>query len=186
MTIVIYYNDHIPPHFHIIYNEINTLIEIDNGKYMKGNVPLPKSKEKDVLRWLDIYRKVWEIAWKSGNRSKFPLFIRRCFMMVLIKKAKVVPGLKGWLLIDFDNNRKFVNINPHMEGVLEKLKDQSFFAEAFVDKELQTVSWPGELDLDPDNLYYHGIDMELVSNLVVAVKKNNELSDFINKELVAY
>lgn len=34
-------------------------------------------------------------------------------MMVLIKKAKVVPGLKGWLLIDFDdNNRKLVNINP--------------------------------------------------------------------------
>ncbi|HLR67565.1 MAG TPA: DUF2442 domain-containing protein [Virgibacillus sp.] len=105
-------------------------------------------------------------------------------MMVLIKRAKVVPGLKGWLLIDFDdNNRKLVNINPHMEGVLEKLKDQAFFAEAFVDKELQTVSWPGELDLDPDNLYNHGIDMELVKNLVIAVKKDDAFIDFIDHEI---
>lgn len=104
--------------------------------------------------------------------------------MVLISKAKVVPGLKGWLLIDFDdNNRKLVNINPHMEGVLEKLKDQTFFSEAFVDKELQTVSWPGELDLDRDNLYRYGIDMELIRNLVIAVKKKDELSDFIDREI---
>lgn len=104
--------------------------------------------------------------------------------MVLIKKAKVVPGLKGWLLIDFDdNNRKLVNINPHMKGVLEKLNDQSFFAQAFVDKQLQTVSWPGELDLDPDNLYNFGIDMELVRNLVIAVKKDSEFTDFIDHEI---
>lgn len=105
-------------------------------------------------------------------------------MMVLIKRAKIVPGLKGWLLIGFDdNNRNLVNINSHMEGVLEKFKDQAFFAEAFVDKELQTVSWPSELDFDPDNLYNHGIDMELVKNLVIAVKKDVAFTDFIDHEI---
>lgn len=104
--------------------------------------------------------------------------------MVLIKNVKVVPGLKGWLLLDFDDNvRKLVNINPHMSGVLESLKDQTFFAKAFVDKELQTVSWPGELDLDPDNLYQYGIDVELVKNLAQAVRNKDEFADFIDQEM---
>lgn len=70
-----------------------------------------------------------------------------------------------------------------MTGVLEKLKDQAFFAQVFIDKELQTVSWPGKLDLDPDNLYNYGIDMELVRNLVMAVKKDSEFTDFIDHEI---
>lgn len=107
-------------------------------------------------------------------------------MMVLIKNVKIVPGLEGWLLLDFDDHtRKLVNINPHMNGVLKKLKDQTFFAEVFIDKELQTVSWPGELDLDPDNLYRNGIDVEIVKNLVRAVKNKDGFSNFIEKE-VAY
>ncbi|HLR67564.1 MAG TPA: DUF4160 domain-containing protein [Virgibacillus sp.] len=76
MTIVIYYNDHKPPHFHIIYNEINTRIEIETGMYMKGNSPLPKPKEKDVLKWLDIYRtdiiKVWEDCMAKRQPIKIP------------------------------------------------------------------------------------------------------------------
>ncbi len=40
-----YYNDHNPPHFHVIYNGIYTRMEIDNGSYMKGNEQLPKAKE---------------------------------------------------------------------------------------------------------------------------------------------
>src|SRR5699024_9207666 len=105
-------------------------------------------------------------------------------MMVLIKTAKIVPGLKGRLLIDFDdNNRNLVNINSHLEGVLGQFKDQLCYALPSVDKELQTVSWPGELDLDPDNLYNHGIDMELVKNLVIAVKKDEAFTDFIDHEI---
>ena len=40
-----------------------------------------------------------------------------------------------------------------------------------------------ELDLDPDNLYNHGFDMELVKNLVIAVKKDDEFIDFIDHEI---
>jgi len=105
--------------------------------------------------------------------------------VVLINDVKVVPGLKGWLLIQFDDKtNKLANINPMMHGVLEKLKKQSFFEKVFVDKELQTVSWPGELDLDPDNLYQNGIDVELVKNLVRAGKENNDFADFLNQGVV--
>lgn len=107
-------------------------------------------------------------------------------MMVFVKNIKVVPGLPGWLLIDFDDKqRKLVNINPHMEGVLEKLKDQSFFDKVFIDQELQTVSWPGELDLDPDNLHYEGIEVEFLKDIIQAAKGKGEFSNFI-KEEIAY
>ncbi|RDW21440.1 transcriptional regulator [Oceanobacillus arenosus] len=76
MTFVIYYNDHNPPHFHIIYNEINTRIDIYGGTYLKGNVPLPSSKEKDVFKWLEINRsdiiKVWDDCMAKRRPNKIP------------------------------------------------------------------------------------------------------------------
>lgn len=127
------------------------------------------------------------IVWQNDSQTKSPLYNKLGGdIMVLIKNVKIVPDLEGWLLLDFDDHtRKLVNINPHMYGVLAKLQDQTFFAEVFVDKELQTVSWPGELDLDPDKLYEDGIDVEQVKNLVRAVKNKDGFSNFIEKE-VAY
>lgn len=39
------------------------------------------------------------------------------------------------------------------------------------------------MSLQTDNLYNHGIDMELVRNLVMAVKKGSEFTDFNDHEL---
>jgi hypothetical protein len=52
MTMVLYYNDHDPPHFHVFDAEFETRIEIKTGEYCKGDEPLPRSKERDLLRWL--------------------------------------------------------------------------------------------------------------------------------------
>ncbi|MFC6113665.1 DUF4160 domain-containing protein [Sporosarcina thermotolerans] len=52
IIIVLYYNDHDPPHFHIV-GEYKTRIEIATGQYLKGDSPLPSSKEKDVIKWLE-------------------------------------------------------------------------------------------------------------------------------------
>ena len=79
--------------------------------------------------------------------------------MVRITRARTIDGLTGWLQLDFDNNeQKFVDIKPVMNGSLERLKDPEFFQKVYVDQELGTVTWPGELDLDPDNLYQQGIN----------------------------
>ncbi|WP_066255495.1 DUF2442 domain-containing protein [Neobacillus drentensis] len=92
--------------------------------------------------------------------------------MVLVKK--VIPTSDGWLLITFDNGeQKFVDIKPHMKGILEKLKDPEFFKQVFVDLELETVSWPGELDLDPDNLYKQGINTRIIKNLFYFLSDEN-------------
>ncbi len=81
--------------------------------------------------------------------------------MVKIANVNVIQGLNGWLLLDFDNGeRKIVDLRPIMKGVLEPLRENEFFEQVSIDPELGTVTWPGELDLDPDNLYKQGIDVE--------------------------
>lgn len=126
--------------------------------------------------------KAWDDCMANASQVRFHLSTRRC-IMVLIKKAQAVPGLDGWLLVEFsDGNRKFVDITPHMDCVLEKLKDPEFFKQVFVDEELRTVSWPGELDIDPDNLYEEGIPIKAVENLTNAVKTKVTFVDFIDQQ----
>jgi hypothetical protein len=94
--------------------------------------------------------------------------------MIQINKATVIPEMNGWLLVDFsDGSKKFVDIKPHMDGVLEKLKDPEFFQGVFVDAELKTVTWPGELDLDPDSLYNEGIELKEMKKLIESTKDRN-------------
>lgn len=71
MTIVLYYNDHEPPHFHIV-GEHKTRMEISNGAYLKGDTPLPISKEKDVLVWLSKWRNDIMKGWNDCREGKVP------------------------------------------------------------------------------------------------------------------
>lgn len=49
IKILVYYDDHLPPHFHSIYNEFEELIEINTLETYRGK--LPNRKRKIVLRW---------------------------------------------------------------------------------------------------------------------------------------
>jgi len=76
MTIVVYYNDHKPPHFHIIYGEVRCRIIIETGEYMQGRSKLPKTKEKDIRTWLELNRsdmmKVWNDCMANRKPNKIP------------------------------------------------------------------------------------------------------------------
>lgn len=87
--------------------------------------------------------------------------------MVLVKSVKLI--IQGWLYVTFDNGeQKIVCIKPYINGVLEKLNDPEFFKQVFVDPELETISWPGELDLDPDNLYREGFNIDDIKNWLLS------------------
>lgn len=45
-----------------------------------------------------------------------------------------------------------------MKGTLKQLEDPQFFKQVYVNQDLGTITWPGELDLVPDVLYLQGID----------------------------
>ncbi|MBW3110276.1 DUF2442 domain-containing protein [Bacillus sp. MCCB 382] len=96
--------------------------------------------------------------------------------MILIDNVSTIPEMDGWLLIDFtDGSKRFVDIKPHMKGILEKLRDPEFFSKVYVDDELKTITWPGELDLDPDQLHREGIDLNEIKKIIEVAKNTNLL-----------
>ena len=55
IIIQMYGNDHIPPHFHAIYNKYRAVIEIKTGEILQGS--LPSKQLKFVQVWTDIHKK---------------------------------------------------------------------------------------------------------------------------------
>lgn len=41
------------------------------------------------------------------------------------------------------------------DGIFEPLRNESYFAQVYVNKELGTIEWPNGADLCPDVLYAH-------------------------------
>ncbi|TMU83435.1 DUF4160 domain-containing protein [Bacillus sp. BHET2] len=72
ISIYLYYNDHDPPHFHVIYSGFMTRIEIMTGEYIRSDAPLPPSKEKDVMKWLDIHKDDMINAWDACRCKMAP------------------------------------------------------------------------------------------------------------------
>lgn len=64
IRVTINYNGHVPPHFHAEYNGDKAIVDIINGKILRGY--LPKRKLKLVLAWAEIHKdelmQNWELA----------------------------------------------------------------------------------------------------------------------------
>ena len=68
--------------------------------------------------------------------------------------VRYMGGLRLWLAFD-DGVAGEIDLEPRLDfkGVLESLRDPTFFAKVRVNHEIGTISWPGDLDLDPIVLY---------------------------------
>ncbi len=64
ILIYLYYNDHLPPHFHAEYAEYEATFVIETMDYLKGE--LPRRARTLVLEWVllhrDELRENWELA----------------------------------------------------------------------------------------------------------------------------
>jgi len=69
-----YYDEHCPPHFHVIYNEYEAQIEIETLGTLKGE--LPTRVLGLVLEWAELYRddllKNWILMKTTKNFNKIP------------------------------------------------------------------------------------------------------------------
>lgn len=74
-------------------------------------------------------------------------------MIIHITKVRVVDTHS--LELTFDNGvRKRVNLRRELYGpIFEPLRNPAYFAQAFVDPDSRTVSWPNGADFAPDFLY---------------------------------
>jgi len=54
IKILVYFDDHLPPHFHAQYNEYEVLIEIESLDVYSGY--LPSRLYNKVIEWAETYR----------------------------------------------------------------------------------------------------------------------------------
>lgn len=65
IKIYIYYDDHLPPHFHAIYNEFEELIEIRTLQTYQGG--LPNKQRKKVIKWASENQEYLLEMWNAFN-----------------------------------------------------------------------------------------------------------------------
>jgi hypothetical protein len=72
IVIMMYFNDHNPPHFHAKYNEYRASITISNLSILEGNLP-PRILGL-VMEWAEIHKEElmndWNLIKSSGKYNK--------------------------------------------------------------------------------------------------------------------
>ena len=72
--------------------------------------------------------------------------------MLHVTEVRHVRDLVVWVAFD-DGRSGNIDLSGRLEGeVFEPLLDESRFAQAYVDPELQTLAWPNGADLAPEFL----------------------------------
>lgn len=71
--------------------------------------------------------------------------------------SRVTPKADYHLEIEFANGEvRLFDVRPYLDkGVFTQLKDQTLFAQAYVD--FSTVCWPNNLDIAPETLYLRSV-----------------------------
>lgn len=75
-------------------------------------------------------------------------------MFLHITDAKYIGDYR--VEVSFNDGKKGVaDLKEALTGpVFEPLKDESQFSKLIVDEELETISWPNGVDLDPEYVYF--------------------------------
>jgi hypothetical protein len=72
--IYMYWKDHAPPHFHAIYSGAEALVRIEDGEFIRGD--LPRTARKLVLEWREQHveelRANWELAQQPVTLQPIP------------------------------------------------------------------------------------------------------------------
>jgi len=68
IVIYMYYNDHLPPHFHAEYGEREAIYEIDTLDVTRGN--LPRRAHALVLEWATLHRNELRDDWERARKEK--------------------------------------------------------------------------------------------------------------------
>lgn len=76
-------------------------------------------------------------------------------MIIHLTQVQVVGHSSLDLIFD-DGTRKRVNLRREFYGpVFEPLRDAAYFAQAYLDADSRTVTWPNGADFAPDFLYQY-------------------------------
>jgi hypothetical protein len=65
IKIYMYWNEHVPPHFHAEYGDHSILVDIENSVILKGT--FPGRQLKLVLAWCELHKDELLKNWKSAK-----------------------------------------------------------------------------------------------------------------------
>jgi hypothetical protein len=65
IVIYMYWRDHRPAHFHAIYGEYEALVRIDDGSFLRGD--LPRAARRLVGEWMDLHRGELLANWRRAQ-----------------------------------------------------------------------------------------------------------------------
>jgi predicted metallo-beta-lactamase superfamily hydrolase len=68
IKILMYFRDHLPPHFHAVYNEYEVLIEIKTLAIYQSR--LPTKQQRKVLNWARKNKAFLLEKWEEFNPNK--------------------------------------------------------------------------------------------------------------------
>jgi len=63
-----YYNDHLPPHFHAKYAESEVLIRIDTLAVFRGG--LPRREHALVIKWASLHSEELKSNWELARKGQ--------------------------------------------------------------------------------------------------------------------
>ena len=69
VRLVIYLNDHFPPHLHAMFGEHEAQISIITGDVLNGT--LPRAKLRAVRAWLDAHREQTAYVWTEIRAGRY-------------------------------------------------------------------------------------------------------------------
>jgi len=70
IIIKLFFSDHPPPHFHVIYGECNALFNIETLEMIEGD--LPSRAKKLVIEWATRYQNELLEMWMTQHFHKLP------------------------------------------------------------------------------------------------------------------
>jgi hypothetical protein len=68
IRIYMYWNDHVPPHFHAEYSGATALIDIQNAVVLRGMLPFRQLKL--VLAWCELHEDELMRNWDAAGRHE--------------------------------------------------------------------------------------------------------------------
>jgi hypothetical protein len=70
IVVKLFFGDHPPPHFHVVYGEYNALFNIETLEMIEGD--LPNRASKMVIEWATRYQTELLEMWQTQQFNKLP------------------------------------------------------------------------------------------------------------------
>lgn len=148
IVVQMYFEDHLPPHFHARYGEFRIKVFIQSG-VVEGRFP-PRAL-RHLMEWYDLHRAELQQDWELASHGEDPLPIAPGMtMLVHVTEAQHRGGHRVWLRFS-DGLEGEIDLSTALRGpVFQPLKDPDYFASFHLD---DTLTWPNGADYAPEFLY---------------------------------